>query len=662
MSFHLRAIILSIIFFACFKNSIQSQKFGKVEIDIINQEEHPVDQSADACYLLKKAKAYFDVTTQNIFLVIEHHERIKIYNEDGEKYATYSLPLYRSNNSREKISGLKAITFNSENGKITESKLSKKDVYTEETSEHWSQQKFALPDVRSGSVVDVKYTLRTPYRFFIPRFNFQSDVPVELADYEVRIPSYYTYTPVPTGYVPIERSKKEVHGDYGTDVAYSFIARSVPALDDDEYVLDIEDYRSGLKYELYSAQFPNSIQEFYVKDWNEIAKDLMDDKDFGKEIKRRTKVLDPFLEGLEGKTNDEKIFEIFSYVQSNYNWDGHYGIGKNEGLKNLTKNNTGSVGDINLLLLNLLIKSGIDAKPFVLKSRSSGLLNQSFPSRTELNYLLAYIPTETSFFLLDATSKYTPIGQLPSRAVNINGLLIDGDFGRIVELENPNVHKSVTMATYDIDIETPSLQGSGQRILKNFAATSYRSNNDAKSEEESTEEENDETEEWDDDEEDEEIDVENVFTINEVKNLEDINKEIRLSYDEQIYNEITVIGDQIFIDAAIDFGVEDNPFYEENRDFPVFFSTYLDVRQIITINIPEGYELESYPATSRMALPNKTANFSYDVKEMNNSIIINYSLKQNTDYFLPTEYPNLKELYNRIVDKSKEKIVLTRKT
>ncbi len=639
-------------------NCLVAQKFGKVDKEIVTQLVHPTDSSADACYLIKKAKAYFDVTPANIFLVIEHHERIKVYNEDGERYGRFTLGLYRNGSEREKISSLKAITFNSKNGKITESKLSNKDVFLEETSEHWSQKKFALPDVRAGSVIDIKYTFRTPYRFFIPRFTFQGDVPIEYAEYEVRIPSYYTYTPVPTGFVPIERSQKDVNGDYNTDRAYTFIARDVPALVEDDYVLDIEDYRSGLKYELYSSQFPNAMQEFYVKDWNEIAKDLMDAKYFGKELNKRTKSLEPFLETLDGKTDDEKIQSVFSYVQQNFSWDGDYGIGRNEGLKNLLKNKSGNVGDINLFLLNLLVQSGIDAKPLLLKARHSGLLNKNFPSRTEFNYLLAYVPVGEQFLLLDATSKYVPIGQLPKRAVNINGLLINGDQGSIIELENPNTFRSVTMAKYDVDLEMPGLIGTGTRVLKNYAATSYRIDQDRKSE---TEDEGTEEESEDDEDEEEDVVFENDYTINEVQNLDDINKDIKLLYDEQIYNEIAKVGDQIFLDAALDFGMKDNPFYEENREFPVFYSSFMNTRQIITINLPEGYVIESLPENLKMALPNKTAQFLYSVKELGESIVIDYSFKLNTDYFLPNEYPSLKELYNHIVDKSKEKIVLTRK-
>lgn len=653
--------LLTGILFLFSVSFIQAQKFGKVDYSIVAQNTHAIDSSAEAAYIFKKAKVRFEILQNDIFMVLEHHDRIKIYNEKGENYAKYSIPLYRDGSTREKVTKIKAMTFNIENDKVVSSKLSKKDQYNEESSEHYSYHKFALPDAKAGSVLDVQYTIRTPYKFVIPTFNFQANVPVDEAEYEVRIPPYYTYTPIAHGAIPLNHVKKEVKGSYQTDIAHTFKASDIPALLPDDYVLNINDYRSSLKYELYSSQFPNSTQQFYVKDWNEIAKDLMDHKYFGKEIGKRTKDLEPIIDELEGKTEEEKIAAIYSHVQKNFSWNGDYGYQKREGIKDLLKNKSGNVGDINLLLLNLLLQADIDARPFLLKTRNSGLLNQSYPSRSEMNYLLVYIRQGESFTLLDGTCKYSPIGQLPLRASNINGLLITGDKGKIIDIQNSNNYKSVTMANYAIDVEGPSLTGTGKRMLKNYAAASYRRNQDEGTEEEDVEEEGDD-EEGNDEEWDEEVKVENEYEIIEVKNLEDINKDITMSYTEVIYNQLDKIGDQIFIDAAIDFGIDDNPFFEEDRNYPVFYGFLSDTRQVIKIELPEGYEVESAPESSAMTLEGGKAKFMYEVKLVGKELVIDYTFKVNTDIFLADEYPNLKELYNRIVSKSKEKIVLRKAT
>ncbi len=632
--------------------SMNAQKFGDVSYAQIAQTVHPTDSTAEAAFIFKKSLAYFDVTKYDgIVLVIEHHDRIKIYNEDGEDYAKYAINLYKDGSTKERVAGLKAITFNAANKKIVKSKLNKKNVYNEETSENYVVQKFALPDVKAGSVIDVKYEVRTPYTFTIPTFYFQSYIPVDHAEYEVRIPEYYTYTPVMHGGIPLTQSKKSVNGAYNVDLAHTFIASNVPALEEDEYVLNVNDYRSSLKYEKYSSQFPGKTTEYYVKDWNEIAKDLMKHQYFGKEIGKRTKGLEHFITSIESKTREEKISEIYTYVQRNFSWNGDYGYYKSDGVKELMKTKTGNVGDINQLLLNLMLQAGIDAKPFLIKTRDSGLLNQNYPTRTEMNYMLVYIPDGESFLLLDGTSKYAPVGELPRRATNINGLLIDGEKGAIVNVKNPNIYKSVTLTTYDLDLETPMLHGSGKRHLKKYAASTYRRSLDDSAEEEEVEDDEE------DEGEEEEVFAENEFELTEILNVDEINKDIKMAYDETIYKELDKIGNQIFVNATIDFGITKNPFYEDIRNYPVFYSSLSDVRQIIKINIPEGYVVESLPEAANMALEGRKAQFIYKAEQIANTVVINYTMKINTDVFLPQEYPNLKELYNLIVDKSKEKIV-----
>jgi len=352
---------------------------------------------------------------------------------------------------------------------------------------------------------------------------------------------------------------------------------------------------------------------------------------------------------------------IYEHVRSEYKWNGKYGYYRtHSGVKDLIKEKSGSVGDINQLLLNLLLQADIEAYPFLIKSRGNGLLNDAFPSMTELNYLLAYVQMGDKYLLLDGTAKYSPLGNLPLRATNINGLLLQGSQGKIVNLTSPNVHKTVTMVTYDVDTDMPSLFGEGKSVYKNYAGIRYRARMGDTTETDKDEEQEDEEDE--DEDEEEEIVMENEYEILETKNLDNLYKDVSLSFKETIYNEVDKIGDQIFINAALDFGIDKNPFFQEKRQYPVFYRYKSDNRYIVKINLPEGYEVESLPEEVAMALPGKKANFKYSAKMVGETLVIDYNYKLNTDYFTSLEYEGLREIYRLIVEKTKEKIVLTKKT
>ena len=244
------------------------------------------------------------------------------------------------------------------------------------------------------------------------------------------------------------------------------------------------------------------------------------------------------------------------------------------------------------------------------KSRGNGILNQHYPSKTELNYLLAYVEVDEGYVLLDGSSKYTPFGSLPVRATNLNGLLLKESAGQIMSMSSPNTYKSVMMADYVIDIDNPSLEGEGKAIYKNYAGTKYRYE-DAKKVDDDDEEEADDITEEEEDEEEEEILQENEFELLEARDVDNIYKDVGITFKKKIYNEITKIGDQVFLDATLDFGMDKNPFFEESRDYPVFYPYKMDERHIVKINIPEGYEVESLPETVAMTLPGDTAKFKY---------------------------------------------------
>jgi len=597
-------------------------KFGKIEKADIEQKVHPVDSSASAAYLYKSARAFFDINAGRIRLVVEHHERIKIYDEDAESYADFEFILQKDGSTRERLTRIQAATYNIENNKIKTTELNKKDIYKEKVSDDLEKEKFALPDVKAGSVIEVKYTFSTPWLYTIPSFYFQEYIPVDEALYEIRIPNYYSYTPIPTGTIPLTTSQKKINGDYGLDVVYTYGAKNIPAVKEDDYVLNTDDYRSGLKYEIYSSQFPDSHIEYFSKDWNEISKDLMDSRRFGKQLGKRTKELEPFINSLSRKTQQEKILAIYEHVRTKYKWNGSFGkYRSHNGVNEFIKEKSGNVADINQLLINLLLQADVRAFPFLIKSRGNGILNDHYPSMTELNYLLAYVELEEGgYVLLDASSKYTPLGNLPVRATNINGLLLKGGEGQIVNLSSPNTYKTVTMVNYEIDVDKPSLEGEGKAIYKNYAGILYRKEA-SKVDDDGLEEEEENDEEDEEDEED--FLLENEFDLLEAKNVDDIYKDVSISFNKKIYNEISAIGDQIFLDATLDFGMDKNPFFEESRDYPVFFRYKYDNRYIVNV--------------------------------------LDYKFKVNTDFYVSSEYQGLKEIYRLVIEKTKEKVVLTKK-
>jgi len=615
-------------------------KGDDVTLEQLRSTEHHLESDAPAAYLINKA-----------------------YNDEGEEYSEFEIRGYQSGGKRERIGSIKAFTYNDVGGKVEKVKLEKNDIFREETSENWNSTKFAMPKVKSGSIIDVKYTVTSPYYWILDRFYFQKFIPVDKGIYKIGVPEYFNMAPVPKGFVALETAESSNVSNGYSETVYTYTAGDVPSIEEDDYVLNINDYRGSVKYEISSYEFPGQGRQVVTGNWQALGKEMMSDGMSGA-IGKHGKVLDPIVAGVKGETPEEKIQYIYNYVRDNFKWNGNYGVYASVKPKELMAKKVGNVGDINIMLINLLRKSGLPAHPVVTRARRSGILNMSFPSRSELNYVLVQTQYEGKPLLLDATSKYMQIGQLPIRAVNISGVVMHKETGgKAIEITNNNELNQKYVADYSIDLENEVVNGAYQVKLSKYGAIKYRQELDEKNEEvdednQDLDEEDDEYADEDDEEEEEEVQVDNEITVTSSKGMEDVDAPINYTYDEVNYKIMSLIGGEIFIDADFDLGIKKNPFTDEEREYPAFFNYKLNLTKVAKLKIPEGYDIKSLPENASLSLPGKLGKFRYVTAVKDGTLTVQYIFRINRDFFLPEQYPALKQMFNMVIAKQNEKIVL----
>jgi len=377
---------LLILLFVLASNLICAQKVEKIKVSDFALESHPLDSLAEASYIFTNLDAEYRIN-ENFQLVLRYHDRIKIYSEEGEKYAQFEIGLYNDRSDKERIGSIKAATYNLVDGKIEKTKLSKKQIFDERVSDVYRLKKFALPNVKPGSIIDVYYEVISPFIYTSPMFYFQHYIPVDYASYGIAAANIIGLTPIARGITEYNHEEKSenVSNMFGRHVLYS--AKNLKAHKEDDYVLNDNDFRSGLKFELHSINVPNSEIEYYSKSWESIGKNLYESSSFGSQLEKSIKSADDFIKSIADDEDAIRARLIYDYVRIKYTWDGDYGIYSDKGLKDFDKKRTGNIADLNLLLTNLLLKSKIDANPFVSKSRQNGILNRYYPTLTELNYV-----------------------------------------------------------------------------------------------------------------------------------------------------------------------------------------------------------------------------------------------------------------------------------
>jgi hypothetical protein len=605
-------------------------------------------------------------------VITDYHMRIKIYSKDGFEKATQYFEYYKPDSgNKERISSLKANTFYLENGKVKKKKISKDAIFDEKRSKYRSVKKITMPNVIEGCILEIKYSLISPYGS-IDDLRFQYDIPVKKLDYKIEVPEYYTFNKRFKGYYFITPNKSEINSkitlrfknrdrrvgalvttgysketvDYKNKIE-KYIANNIPALKDNEpFVSSIHNYRGGVKYELTATRFPNTAPKVFSSTWKDIVKRVYNSPNFGSELNKTSYFKDDLTKVLNGTTNDnEKIMAIFNHVKSKVKWNDYKGKYTDKGVKKAYKEGVGNVADINLMLTSMLRVANLNAKPVLVSTRANGV--PLFPTLDGFNYVIAMVEfTDGSYVLLDATEKYSSPNILPVRVLNWNGRKVEKD-GTSSWVKLTSSKHALEDNYLSVKISDEGLvEGVLRSIYSNLKALNYRKNKNHLKEDILREQL----------EEKHTIEIDEFKLLNKNKLLKTVVERIKFSSEDLVEE----INGKLYIEPLLFFVNSTNPFKLEDRKFPVDFATpWKDVHRV-SIQIPEGYKIEILPKNIAIRMLEDLGVFKFQTSQIGNKINTVCILQFNSAIIAPKYYAVLKGFYAKVVEKQSEKIVLVK--
>jgi hypothetical protein len=643
----IKVITLFLIFSVSSINA-QKNELGLISIQELKETKHQLDSTASAVYKYKVGKTFYEYDRDGSWTITtDVYIRIKIYDKDGFKYADQKIPFY-SNRNNEKIEIKYANTYNLEDGKIIKSKLNSESEFIEEINENWSVKKLAFPMVKEGSIIEYSYRLISSSVAGIDDWEFQKEIPVDFVKYEISIPAYYKYRTVITGYETIEVEEKEISHQAFPQTLYTYTGKNIPGIIEEKYVNNIKNYTSILKFELASIKYPNMLEKNLALNWEGVVQSIYEHEDFGDELKISSYYSEELNSlNIDNLTPLEKVKKIFLFVQNTITWNEKHGILCDLGVKKAFKEKTGNVADINLMLVSMLRKAGLDANPVLLSTRANGI--SIYPNRTAFNYVIASVFIDEKPVLLDASSKYSSLNVIPNKTLNWNGRLIRKE-GTSVDIDLMNFPVSNEINSIMVTLnEDGFVEGKMRRQYLDFNAMNYREKYKGVKKEDyiGLLEEN--------------------FEGIEINNLELTGiDENDLSITELIdfkHSKIgEKIGEKIYISPLLFFQLEENPFKIEDRKYPVNFNfPFKDVYKI-NIKIPDGYVVDYVPESTVIVMENKFVLFSFKIESIQDVVQVNSQLEVRYPLIPSNEYASLKSLFNEMIIKQSEKIVLKNKS
>jgi hypothetical protein len=644
-----------ILFFLLFPFSLLAQfqhgfKYGAITYADLSMKEYGRDTSAVALVLNEFGDSYIQ-DEEPYDLQMEYHVKIKIMKKEGLSFANYEIPLQIGDSKREEVNVIEASTFNLENNRIVESKLDTRNIFNEDRSKYWSYKKFALPNVRVGSIIEIRYIFTSPFIFNWRTWEFQSDIPKVATEFWARIPANYLYNIVLRGTLALSKNKSELVKDCFTvgagkaDCAlYNYAMTDVPAFKEEDYMTSKENFLSAVNYELVEITQFDGQKTKYTEEWTDVDRKLATAEYFGDNVRQARKIWDDQIELLTKVQTDPlaKARIVFETIKKYYAWNENYGSYSELGAKKAYQSKKGNVADINLSLVGALQAAGLQADPVMLSTRKNGIPIMLHPVMTGFNYTIARVTVGQDQYWLDATHRLYPFGFVPERCLN-GKVRVMSKVSEWVDLKPKDKDKKASELTLSVTKEG-GLEGTLKVSHFGYDAFEQREKYFSYS----TQEEYTKAvgKNWS------HFEILG-YSCQGVDSLDiPFIEKFKVAFTEQDEHNI------LFISPFLIERWTKNPFRSVERTYPVDFGAPVEEVTLLRLNYQNLYAVDELPKSSISSLPQAGGRYVFSVSNMNNEIQMTSNLTLNKSVYSSEEYHYLKELFSRIVQIQDSQFVL----
>ncbi len=642
-----------------------SEKFGNFDPKHLTQSVFDIDSNAAAITLFEKSTAdfgYNDFQGGGWFISTKIHIRKKILKKTAFDQGVVTLQYYSGGTGKdERINNIKGATYNLD-GKT---ELTKSSIFNDKLEKDFYQIKITFPNVKEGSIIEYEYEYFTPLtvRNKPKTWYFQGENPTLWSEMEVTVPSYFYYKIMHSGYLELDLSEQnQVSVNHGYPVPstgvigstntsgtyYHFAIKNTPAFINETYITTPSDYISKIGFELSSVSIPGDYNRNFSVSWGDIDKTLYDSEYWGRKMKKSN-----YLEETANKLKliklpKERLQAAYDYMQKNFKWNEETGLWMQTDLKKVFENKTGTASELNGVLIALLKEIDIDVAPVILSTRSHGRMNFIFPQLDNFNYTIAQTIVESDTLLVDITDPYIKLGSLPQRCINETARVIySSSKGENIPIVAKEKYSEYESFSYKFNAELSAIIGSYSAFGTGYLGHDLREKYKTKGDENFKKE------------------ILKNYDELELKNLkidapEDLEKQFEIKFDFLKKGE-EANPDILYLEPILFGKTTKNPFLKATRLFPVNFGHATNQTIAVNIDIPEGYIVDEVPKNVAVSLPENGGKFTFYIVKSEKTIQLQSRLILNKAIYEAFEYEYISQLYNVIVQKHAEQIVLKKK-
>lgn len=623
---------------------------------ITQQSQYP---EAGAIYLLDKATDIIHADGSSELIV---HQIIKICRERGRKFAEVQIP-YNEAFQKVKIDFARTIT---KEGKTIKVKRDAIHTVTPASLTPYTAlysslkvKTISMPAIELGSIIEYQYRILQKKSLmknhFWSGFYFQSKQPFVVSKYVLILPKGRTFKKLEKEIEPpqvIEKGNKKV---------YIWEKKDIPGLIPEPQMPPL-------------IQVVPSLLVSSVKDWEEVAgwyydlarEQMVADKAIRQEVHR-------LIEGK--KTKIEKIRAIYNYCSSAIRY-----VGLEMGVNGYQPHRAsdvfhlkyGDCKDKSTLLVTMLNVVGI--KSYLVLINTDHQIDTSLPAPGQFNHCIAAVPyqemrspkstlTNTSsellgkdfleykgsYIFLDTTAEVCSFGDLPPGDQNRDVLIIKD--GKAILSKTPLYQPEDNLCQRKIEV---SLKGDGAifakvkittRGLYNLAyRSSFRYLGPVERRKALAE------------------DLNRLCpgaTLKEffISDLTDLDQPVEENYSFSVKNYAMKVGNKLLIKPAIIEAMRSTALVaEEKRNYPILFQRRWEKLDIVSINLPSGWKVETLP--KKLILRHPFGEFEVIYRDLGDKILYQRRFRITQPEISVVDYQEFKSFYEKIAYQDRKEIIL----
>jgi Domain of Unknown Function with PDB structure (DUF3857)/Transglutaminase-like superfamily len=530
-------------------------------------------------------------------LIFTHYLRVKVFTERGrESQSKIDLPYGNIYGGETKIKDIAGRTIKPD-GSIVE--LKKQDIF-ERTIVRLSGLKvkaksFAMPAVEPGCIIEYRWReVRVNRDANYIRLQFQRDIPVQRVQYLIKP---YDYPNASFNGITLHGQsspwKKEKDGFYMTTMT------NMPAVREEANMPPEDEVKTWMLvfYQKVMVDKP-SPQKYWLdlgKEYYERNKSLIKAND---DVKQMAASLTA-----DAKTDDEKIARLFEFCRNKIKNTGNDASGltpderaklkENKNPSDTLKRGMGTGGDVDLLFAALANASGFDARIVLAPDRGDLFFDKDLPNAYFVNPQNIAVNVGGTWKFFNPGYNYIPLGMLRWQEEGQQSLITDPKEPVWVETPMSSHEQSLVKRTAKLKLsEDGTLEGDVGVEFTGHFAIDRKEDMDADSETEREESLKEELKV--------QMSAAEITNI-KIENVTDHVKPLVYKYHVRFPGYAQRTGKRLFLQPAFFQHGVGPLFANSGRKYSIYFHYPWSEDDVVEIDLPKGYALDSADAPSPFA-------------------------------------------------------------